>query len=135
MQKEVAQRILALPGNSDYSAMTVRLQLLATCRSICEVPPGCFAPQPKVHSQVIVLDPLGRKQRLDFKLEKRIESLVRLAFLSRRKKLRNTLGRTYPIKKLEVLAQTQGISLDQRPQEVSPMNWVELARGLDAEKL
>ncbi len=135
MQKEVAQRILASPGHSTFSAMSVRLQLLANCWSVCEVSPKCFVPQPKVYSQVIVLDPLERQKRLDFTLERKIEQLISIAFLSRRKKLRNTLGRRYPLKKLEVLAQTQDISLDQRPQEVSPMNWVELARGLDAEKL
>ena len=131
MQKEVAQRILSLPGQSSFSAMTVRLQLLANCTGVCEVPPSSFTPSPKVHSQVIVLDPLRTSNRLNFELERRIEGLLRVAFLSRRKKLRNTLGRICPLDKLEVLAKRLGISLDQRPQEVAPMTWVELARGLE----
>ncbi len=131
VQKEVAQRILSLPGQSAFSAMSVRIQLLAKCRSVCEVLPKSFSPPPKVNSQVIVLEPLPLKDRLDFVLEKRVESLVRKAFLSRRKKLRNTLAGLCPIGELEVLAKLQGISLDQRPQELSPMIWIELAKGLE----
>ena len=130
MQKEVAQRILAIPGQSSFSAMTVRLQLLASCRSVCAVPPSSFTPPPKVNSQVIVLDPLEAIERLDLELERKIEGLVRVAFLSRRKKLRNTLASICPLDKLEVLAKGLGISLDQRPQEVAPMTWIKLAKGL-----
>ncbi len=131
MQKEVAQRILALPGQSSFSAMSIKIQLLATCRSVCEVPPNSFSPPPKVHSQVIVLEPLPAKERLDFALEKRIEALVQKAFSSRRKKLKNTLTSLFPLDELEGLVESQGISLDQRPQEIAPMKWVGLARGIE----
>ncbi len=131
LQKEVARRILSEPGQSSFSALSVRLQLLAKCRSVCEVLPGSFSPPPKVNSEVIVLDPISSKERLDFKIERRVEALVRKAFLSRRKKLRNTLVGFCPLDKLEALFNQQGISLDQRPQEVSPMIWVELAKGIE----
>ncbi|KGG15077.1 MULTISPECIES: 16S rRNA (adenine(1518)-N(6)/adenine(1519)-N(6))-dimethyltransferase RsmA [unclassified Prochlorococcus] len=130
LQKEVAMRILSLPGQSDFSAISVKLQLLARCRSVCEVPPSSFNPRPKVYSQVIILDPLNKKERLSLELEKKVAALLRMAFLSRRKKLKNTLKGIGPLAELEVLAKGQGISLDQRPQELSPMNWVELAKGL-----
>ena len=39
VQKEVAERIRARPGHSSFSALSVRMQLLADCRSICPVPP------------------------------------------------------------------------------------------------
>ncbi len=130
LQKEVAQRILSLPGQSSCSALSIRLQLLAKCRKVCEVPPGSFSPPPKVYSQVIVLDPLRETERLDFELESKVDSLVRTAFLSRRKKLRNTLITLCPLNELEVLAKEKGVSLDQRPQELSPAIWIELAKGL-----
>ena len=135
VQKELAQRILSLPGQSGFSALSVRIQLLARCKSVCEVPPKSFSPPPKVHSQVIILEPLGKEERLDFKLESRIEVLVRTAFLSRRKKIRNTLAGVCPIDKLEIVAKRQGISLDQRPQELSPMVWIELAKSLEKNKI
>ena len=135
VQKELAQRILSLPGQSGFSALSVRIQLLARCKSVCEVPPKSFSPPPKVHSQVIILEPLGIEERLNFKLESRIEDLVRTAFLSRRKKIRNTLAGVCPIDKLEIVAKRQGISLDQRPQELSPMVWIELAKDLEKNKI
>ena len=62
LQKEVAERIRARPGQSCFSALSVRMQLLATCHSICPVPPRCFQPPPQVQSEVIAIDP---KQRIN----------------------------------------------------------------------
>ena len=131
MQKEVAQRIRALPGQSCFSALSVRLQLLAHCTTVCPVPPRSFKPPPKVHSEVILIEPLAPEQRLEPLLAKRVESLLRQAFLARRKMLRNTLSKVLPAAELNALADDLGISLQQRPQELSPATWVELARGLN----
>ena len=131
LQKEVAQRIRALPGQSCFSALSVRLQLLARCTTVCPVPPRSFKPPPKVHSEVILIEPLAPEQRLEPLLAKRVESLLRQAFLARRKMLRNTLAKVLPAAELNALADDLGISLQQRPQELSPTTWVELARGLN----
>ena len=131
LQKEVAQRIRALPGQSCFSALSVRLQLLARCTTVCPVPPRSFKPPPKVHSEVILIEPLAPEQRLKPLLAKRVESLLRQAFLARRKMLRNTLAKVLPAAELNALADDLGISLQQRPQELSPATWVELARGLN----
>ena len=131
LQKEVAQRIRALPGQSCFSALSVRLQLLAHCTTVCPVPPRSFKPPPKVHSEVILIEPLAPEQRLEPLLAKRVESLLRQAFLARRKMLRNTLSKVLPAAELNALADDLGISLQQRPQELSPATWVELARGLN----
>ena len=131
LQKEVAQRIRALPGQSCFSALSVRLQLLARCTTVCPVPPRSFKPPPKVHSEVILIEPLAAEQRLEPLLAKRVESLLRQAFLARRKMLRNTLAKVLPDAELNALANDLGISLQQRPQELSPATWVELARGLN----
>ncbi len=129
LQKEVADRILAKPGQSCFSALSVRLQLLADCRSVCLVSPRCFQPSPKVQSQVIVLDPKKPEERLDLELEHRVEDLLKTAFLSRRKMLRNTLRGLSSFSELETLAQRAGISLNKRPQELSPAQWLKLAGG------
>ena len=130
LQKEVADRILAKPGDSDFSAISVRIQLMAHCRSICMVPPRCFVPQPKVQSQVIVLDPLNSKECLEPDLAKGVEFLLRRTFFARRKMLRNTLKGVCPFEELEYLAKGVGISLSQRPQELPPAAWLALAKGL-----
>ena len=131
VQKEVAERIRARPGSSTFSALSVRMQLLAHCTSVCTVPPRCFQPSPKVQSEVIQLDPRPVQQRLAPPLARQVESLLKQAFLARRKMLRNTLGSVLPESQLQQLAQEIGISLQQRPQELAPEQWVALARGLN----
>ena len=134
VQKEVAERIRACAGHSSFSALSVRLQLLARCQSVCPVPPRCFQPPPKVQSEVIRLDPLPADQRPDPELCRGVERLLKQAFLARRKMLRNTLAGVKPPDQLQELAQQAGIDLQQRPQEVAPENWVALAKGvLEAE--
>ena len=131
VQKEVAVRIRARPGHTSFSALSVRMQLLAHCRSVCAVPPRCFQPPPKVQSEVILLDPLPAQQRLEQSLARTVERLLKQAFLSRRKMLRNSLGSVAEPSVLEQLASAAGIGLDQRPQDVSPQAWVAFAKGLN----
>ena len=132
LQKEVAERIRARPGHTSFSALSVRLQLLARCESVCPVPPRCFQPPPKVQSEVIRLDPLPAEQRPDPELCRSVERLLKQAFLARRKMLRNTLSAVRPPQELKQLALDAGIDLQQRPQDVDPQNWLALARGLNA---
>lgn len=131
VQKEVAERIRARPGASSFSALSVRMQLLARCSSVCPVPPSCFQPPPKVHSEVIRLDPLPLDQRPDPVTCRRVERLLKQAFLARRKMLRNTLNVAQPLCELETITRQAGVDLSQRPQEVAPEAWVTLARGLN----
>ena len=131
VQKEVAERIRVRPGHSSFSALSVRMQLLAKCSTVCPVPPRCFQPPPKVQSEVICIDPLPPHQRPEPALAKRVESLLKQAFLARRKMLRNNLAGVCAPEQLQVLAAEAGIDLQQRPQEVAPSSWVELARGLN----
>jgi len=131
VQKEVAERIRARPGHSSFSALSVRMQLLARCHSVCPVPPRCFQPPPKVQSEVIQLNPLSAEERLEPLLARRVELLLKQAFLARRKMLRNTLGSLMPETQLQQLAAEAGVNLQQRPQELAPQTWVALARGLN----
>jgi 16S rRNA (adenine1518-N6/adenine1519-N6)-dimethyltransferase len=80
---------------------------------------------------VIQLDPLPAQERLEPLLARRVEMLLKLAFLARRKMLRNTLGSLLPESRLQQLAEGAGVSLQQRPQELAPQKWVALARGLN----
>ncbi len=131
VQREVGERIRCQPGSSAYSALSVRMQLLARCRSVCAVPPRCFQPPPKVHSEVIVLDPLPADQQLDPPLARTVEMLLKRCFAARRKMLRNSLAGLLPEADLTSLTDMVGISLQQRPQEIPPAAWVALASGLN----
>ena len=127
LQREVAQRILAKAGNSSFSAISVRFQLAAKCRGVCNVPPSAFTPKPKVESQVIVLDPIEANKRLDFEIAQRLESLLKIAFTSRRKMLRNSLSGLSIFSELNDISSKIGVEFKQRPQELSPKAWLDLA--------
>lgn len=131
VQQEVGERIRCAPGSSAYSALSVRMQLLGACRAVCPVPPRCFHPPPKVHSEVIAIDPLPEQRRLEPALARRVEQLLRRCFAARRKMLRNTLAGLLPPEALAEQATAAGFSLEQRPQELAPAAWVALAAGLN----
>lgn len=97
IQKEVAQRICAEPGNKDYGAFSLYCQYKAGTELLFEVPKECFLPAPKVTSAVVRLTPhpapaCVRDEKLFF-------SLVRPAFVYRRKTLLNALCNALPLDK------------------------------------
>jgi 16S rRNA (adenine1518-N6/adenine1519-N6)-dimethyltransferase len=131
VQRELGERIRCQPGSSAYSALSVRMQLLADCRTVCPVPPRCFQPPPQVHSEVIVLDPLPAPRQLDPQLARTVEHLLKRCFASRRKMLRNTLAGLLPEAELASLTEAAGMGLQQRPQDIAPQSWLALAKGLN----
>jgi len=131
VQQEVGERIRARPGSSAFSALSVRMQLLARCTSVCAVPPRCFQPPPKVMSEVVRLDPLPAQERPEPALAAAVEQLLRRCFAARRKMLRNTLAGLLPTPELLALAEAAGVQLEQRPQELAPERWLALAAGLN----
>ena len=135
VQREVGERIRAEAGTSPYSALSVRMQLLGHCQAICAVPPRCFQPPPKVHSEVIAIDPFPPEQRLPPELAAALERLLRRAFAARRKMLRNSLAALAPEDALAPLAAEVGVSLRSRPQDLSPPHWVALATSLNRANL
>ena len=131
MQKEVAERIVAQPGNTNFSALSVRIQLLAKCQNVCDVPSKCFQPAPKVDSKVVLIKPFISSDPDFYEIGSLLEKLLQLAFSSRRKKLRNTIGRFVTSNdQIKDFFASRGISLDQRPQEISPSNWFAIAKAL-----
>jgi 16S rRNA (adenine1518-N6/adenine1519-N6)-dimethyltransferase len=131
VQQEVGERIRARAGSSAFSALSVRMQLLARCSAICAVPPRAFSPPPKVMSEVLRLEPLPAAERLDPALARTVEQLLRRCFAARRKMLRNSLAGLLGADALGELAEEVGIALDQRPQELPAQRWVALATGLN----
>lgn len=90
VQKEVALRMCAAPGDRDYSAFSILTQWYAQPELLFDVGPGCFVPQPKVTSAVVHMTmrpapPAACDEKLFF-------SLVRAAFNMRRKTLVNALA-------------------------------------------
>ena len=131
MQKEVADRVTALPGNPACGGLSIRMQLLASARTLCIVPPTCFSPPPEVASAVVVLTPhLPHQRRYGPEQAPLLERLLRVAYTGRRKMLRNTLGGVWPVSSLEQAARQAAVDLGQRPQDLDPDQWVALSRAL-----
>ena len=95
VQKEVAQRIAALPGSEDYSAFTVFCQYWAEPELLFDVPAHCFLPQPKVTSAVITLR-VRRERNWEILDQDVFFRTVRASFAMRRKKLQNGLASGFP---------------------------------------
>ena len=127
MQKDVVDRILSKEGSNSTGALSVRMQLLSKIKKICDVDPSSFSPPPKVFSSVVVFEPLKAELRLDIISEKYIDKLLRIAFNSRRKMLRNTLKSILSNDEINKLSESSKICFNLRPQDLSINQWINLA--------
>jgi 16S rRNA (adenine1518-N6/adenine1519-N6)-dimethyltransferase len=130
VQQEVGQRLTASAGQSAFSALTLRMALLARCQRVCVVPPRSFQPPPKVMSEVVVLEPLAAAERLAPDRARQLDQLLRRCFAARRKMLRNTLAGLLPPARLEAVAAAAQVDLSLRPQDLPLERWLELEEGL-----
>ena len=93
IQREVARRVCAAPGDSDCGAFSLFCQYHARCELLFEVPPDCFLPAPKVTSAVVRLTPREAPPVEGDKAA--MFAVVRAAFAQRRKTLLNGLASAY----------------------------------------
>ena len=129
MQREVAERLVALPRTKDYGILSVITQSLTTPERLFNVPPGCFHPRPKVTSSVVRLR-FG--DRVDLTgIDRLHRRLVREAFGKRRKTLNNALGGLIPdgSERAELFSRS-GIEPGRRAEELTPEEFAHLARVL-----
>jgi 16S rRNA (adenine1518-N6/adenine1519-N6)-dimethyltransferase len=90
LQKEVVERMVAEPGASEFSRISVMLQYRFHLEWLLDVPPESFDPPPRVQSAVVRLIP-KEASLLDASDPGRFAAVVQAAFAQRRKMLRNTL--------------------------------------------
>jgi 16S rRNA (adenine1518-N6/adenine1519-N6)-dimethyltransferase len=94
VQREVADRIAAKPGTSDYGMLSATAQLYAHVENLFTLPPGAFVPPPKVHSSVLRLTIDPQQEKLGVVGDGFIDFL-RLSFGQKRKTLWNNLKEKY----------------------------------------
>jgi len=94
VQREVADRLAAKPGSSDYGLLSATAQLYAGVEKLFTLPPGAFEPPPKVHSAAVRLTVQPRQQALDVAGDGFIDFL-KLSFGQKRKTLWNNLKANY----------------------------------------
>ena len=123
VQREVASRLCASPGNKSWGRLTVLAQYHCRIEGLFDVPPESFKPAPKVWSQVIRLT--SRADKLPLADPDCLETVVRTAFSQRRKRVSNAL------KSLGFDWQAVGIAADARPDQLSVEDFVKLANTLE----
>jgi len=94
LQREVAERLAAAPGTSDYGLLSATAQLYARVDNLFTLPPGAFSPPPKVHSTVVRLTLAPRIESLRVPEEEFI-NFLKLSFGQKRKTLWNNLKSQY----------------------------------------
>ncbi|WGM31574.1 16S rRNA (adenine(1518)-N(6)/adenine(1519)-N(6))-dimethyltransferase RsmA [Brevundimonas sp. NIBR11] len=123
-QKEVAERIVAEPGDDAYGRLAVISQAVADAKIVMHLPAAAFTPPPKVASAVVHVVP--RADRPDAPTLKRLERVTAAAFGQRRKMLRSSL------KQLGggALCEAAGIDADARAETIDIDGFLRLAGAL-----
>jgi 16S rRNA (adenine1518-N6/adenine1519-N6)-dimethyltransferase len=118
VQREVADRLAAHPGKSEYGLLSATAQLYAKVEKLFTLPPSAFSPPPKVHSSVVRLTMDPRLERLQVPEEAFIRFL-KLSFGLKRKTLRNNLKSEYDSKFLLGAMERAGIKPEVRAEALS----------------
>ncbi|MBA2466535.1 MAG: 16S rRNA (adenine(1518)-N(6)/adenine(1519)-N(6))-dimethyltransferase RsmA [Sphingomonas sp.] len=127
-QKEVAQRIVALPGSAHYGRLSVAAQWRASPAIAMTVNRAAFVPPPKVTSAVVHILPGQMPEGVEPRV---MERLTEAAFGQRRKMLRSSLkGLAGGLSALEAL----GIDSERRAETLSVAEFVALARLLSSSR-
>ena len=146
VQKELGERLFAVPSTKAYSAVSVLVQLACRREEVRAVPPAAFRPQPRVDSSFITFvrraagadatAAAGEEPPLTAAGYAAMDQLVRRAFGQRRKVLTNTLAGAsragVTLSRDDVLRALEELGLNPaaRPEELAPSQWVTLARAL-----
>lgn len=130
VQREVAHRVAASPGDMSY--LSVFVQYRAQVEIAFEVPRRAFEPEPDVDSAVIVVTPVERSGALTAEQEDDLWRLVQAAFRERRKMLHNVLVRQLPVDgpAVEQALVQAGIDGGRRPQTLDVDDWLRLRAAL-----
>ncbi len=126
LQKEVAHRLVAEPGDSNYGALSVLSGYYTNGKVLFNVSNNVFWPRPKVGSSVLSLQP--RKRILTADQEKLMWLIVQGVFQQRRKTMQNNLARLFPFFKTGVSTLLEAASINplDRPEHLSASQFAKL---------
>lgn len=129
LQDEVADRLVAKPGSSQYGVLSVMAQYAARITKAFKVSPQCFRPRPEVGSAVVLLRTKERRA-LHPEEEPMFAALVKAAFAHRRKTLTNSLrDEGYDQKAVAAALQSLSLSPAVRAESLSVEQFLQLTRA------
>ena len=128
VQREVADRMAAAPGNKTYGVLSVWVQLYAKIVRVRPLARSIFYPQPRVDSSLVVLDRLPAGQ-LPGCSTAELRAVIQAAFGQRRKTLVNALSAGLDLSREQVLplVESLGLPADVRAERLAPGQFVALA--------
>jgi 16S rRNA (adenine1518-N6/adenine1519-N6)-dimethyltransferase len=133
VQRELAERLAAAPGNHEYGALSIVVQAHARVEVIRQVSRTCFYPQPEVDSTVLRLTTRERPV-IEEALQSLFTSVVRAAFRQRRKTMLNALAAAVEFKlareEAERVLADAGVDPGARPGTLSAEQFAAVARTL-----
>jgi len=129
VQREVADRLAAAPGGSDYGLLSATAQLYTRVEKLFTLPPGAFSPPPKVDSTVVRLRMTPKIDSLQVR-EAEFINFLKLAFGQKRKTLSNNLKSRYEPKALRAAFEKAGVKPAVRAEALSLEKTAALFREL-----
>ena len=130
LQKEVIERLAAVPRTKDYGVLTLRVQSEWSVKPLRTVPPEAFHPRPQIDSSVALLLPRGKE--LPAFDARRFDELIRRGFAQRRKQMGRQMPESPPWAEV---AAAIGAPVTARAEELSLGQWIEVARLYDPHPL
>ncbi len=131
VQREVAERLAAAPGRSDYGLLSATAQLYARVEELFTLRPDAFSPPPKVDSTVVRLRMAPKLERLGVP-EAEFINFLKLAFGQKRKTLWNNLKARYETKVLRAGFEKAGVKTAVRAEALSLEKSAALFRALSS---
>jgi len=125
LQKEVANRLTAKPGEKSFGRLTVMFGTYMNTTQLFDVPNTAFKPTPKILSSVVKIKSKP-KNEIIIKNSENLSKIVKQAFSQRRKTLRNSLKGFISVKILEEL----NIDPSRRAEEIPIMSWSKLSNKI-----
>jgi 16S rRNA (adenine1518-N6/adenine1519-N6)-dimethyltransferase len=130
VQREVAQRIIAAPG--DLSLLAISVQVFGRAEIVARVPAAAFYPSPKVDSAILCIHTFEQPQVSEALLARFFE-VVRAGFGQKRKQLHNSLSHGLTLAHEQVFEALDKAHLapERRPQTLSIAEWLRLTEALE----
>lgn len=133
IQKEVADRLIAIPGSKETGAITYSIYYYSEAEGVMEVPKESFIPEPEVTSKVIKLN-IRNKSIVNVENKAMMFKIIKCAFMQRRKTLLNALTNSKIFKsKEEGLEILKELNLDEnaRAERLTMENYADLANRIN----
>jgi len=136
IQREVAEKITAKPGNRERGILTLAVEFYGSSEIIATVPKTSFRPQPKVDAAIIKIKPfhhhlLGEGKEVEPKLFFRV---VKAGFAAKRQQIHNSLAATLRLPKDQVRDILTRSSIDpaKRAEDLTLKDWINLSKTFES---